>query len=134
MLYGSYLFAFFSCNKYMPREHKIDEPCNLKFGVLPVPIEDLLLTLKKGKYFAFSFLVLWKHIGSMGMAIRPLKKKNENLCFVKLLCVVVLCSWWSRQWIVLDSTIYNKISYCYYTLINNKKKKKWESTCSKDKI
>ena len=46
-----------------------------------------------GKYFAFSFLVLWKHIGSMGKAIRPMKKKNENLCFVKLLCVVLLCSW-----------------------------------------
>ena len=46
MLYGSYLFAFFPYNKYMPREHKIDEPCNLKFGVLPVPIEDLHLSLK----------------------------------------------------------------------------------------
>lgn len=55
MLYGSYLFAFFSYNKYLPREHKIDEPCNLKFGVLPVLIEDLQLSLKKENILHFLF-------------------------------------------------------------------------------
>ena len=55
MLYGSHLFALFSYNKYVPREHKIDEPCNLKFVVLPVPIEDLQLSLKKENILHFLF-------------------------------------------------------------------------------